>query len=435
MISDVDLKIEIQEKALALAPPPDEVTEKSRLADYASIFESLILSYASRKKDIAKVNLYSDKLYAISEDHFIIPLMVKVILSEGWSFVDAFKELIERSIQKKQLTTIHLAIPLLCIKISLMDNKEGQKRLISILNQVPKDVRRSAIQEAIKTLCDYGSYELAQECYSLLPPSKKFEFPFELTVYHIFQGLGEIEESYHKFKAIYKNIKPGQTKEFQEKLAEICKSLYKNRQIDAAGRVIDQILGIWPANYIAWKYHSLILAGEREWNYVTEFFNDVEGISPIFEYFSLEQAYSGLFYLYNHNYLESVKRYKTALDDAFEEQPLPIQIGYWLDSAFVENEYDKFPYREIEFALGAQANLAFAYYLSGKKEEGFSQAQKIIDLYPDDCIGYRVLGCLHYSEGNMDKAREAWTSALGKQVAGDEKQVIQTWLEKITAPS
>jgi tetratricopeptide (TPR) repeat protein len=174
---------------------------------------------------------------------------------------------------------------------------------------------------------------------------------------------------------------------------------------------------------------AFILICEHQWEKAQELLNQAH--QNEFEDLGVLFTNRGYIFIFQNQYDEAVKILEGAINVSEDKDEAILHIAYAFNRELCVNNQDDYPIRYISVKMAIFANLATAYYLIGQNEKAFTAAQEAITADPEDCIGYRILGCLHFSQNDYKLAREAWNKALRSKKSKGEAKVIKSWLAEI----
>jgi tetratricopeptide (TPR) repeat protein len=281
----------------------------------------------------------------------------------------------------------------------------------------------------ISILLEQQKYKHVIKWYESFDPIQDRE-PILPSYYHALMGLGEVNKAYKILSQSLENNKDTENEDLINTFEEQGVLLYASGQIASASSVFEQILQIVPNRYRSRNNLGYLHICQHDWDKALDLLEQAQ-----------KDGYPDINVLItNRGYVQICKG---AFEDAIqlleeisgklsqEENPAYLHIAYSQNQKIRFSQADDYPNRSISIKMAIMANLATAFYLNGQSERAFSAVRESINADPEDCIGYRVLGCLHFSQNEYKLARRAWNKALRSIRSKSETRVIKSWLAEI----
>jgi tetratricopeptide (TPR) repeat protein len=221
-----------------------------------------------------------------------------------------------------------------------------------------------------------------------------------------------------------------QTERRLDVLDNIGFSFYIQGKIQAAQSVFEQLSEFAPqVSHFACNL-GFILIGERKLSEAESYLSRALGLPDNKAVSPLILANLGYLYLLQGDYTKANASLQQASSLAAEQQAGILRVAYWQDGQVVP-DFTPHPTYYIPVRTAAQANQVTLAIARHQIEEAESLARKMLQENPDAPWGHKMLGWVLRTESKVDKARNAWKSALQYATTPQEKGVIEQWLKRL----
>jgi tetratricopeptide (TPR) repeat protein len=281
----------------------------------------------------------------------------------------------------------------------------------------------------ISILLEQQKYQHVIKWYENFDPIQDRE-PILPSYYHALMGLGEVNKAYKILSQSLENNKDIENEDLINTFEEQGVLLYASGQIASASAVFEQILQIVPNRHRSRNNLGYLHICQHDWDKALDLLEQAQkdgypDINVLITNRGYVQICKGAF----EDAIQLLKEISGKLSQ--EDIPAYLHIAYCQNQEIRFSQADDYPNRSISIKMAIMANLATAFYLNEQPEKAFSAVRESINADPEDCIGYRVLGCLYFSQNEYKLARRAWNKALRSRKSKNETGVIKSWLAEI----
>ena len=252
---------------------------------------------------------------------------------------------------------------------------------------------------------------------------------FAALYYSALHGLGKLQEANSLLLQKMGELKGDHRINFLEKIENKGVQSYENGDVNVSKQIFEQVLQVEPTRARSLNNLAFLLICTRQWDQALELLAKAEQTNyPDLDVLLTNRGY---IYLCQKLYEQSIQTFQSAICESSKDNEAILHVAFpWNDDIFQDKSVD-YPTRMVNVITAIQANLATAFYLGGNIEKAFIAARAAIDNDPGDFIGYRVLGCLHYTQGDFEFTRQMWKKALRSNKTKAEAQVIKNWLGEL----
>ena len=243
----------------------------------------------------------------------------------------------------------------------------------------------------------------------------------------IYQGLEGLDKSQAIFRSF---LNEADNKEEAVELSlDKAISFYLSGQVQLTKLIFTSILEIWPEEARVLNNLGFIYICEKEFEEAKKLLNFA--LKNQYENLTITQANLAYIAINETNYNLAIELLLNAQKNlpAIDQQAI-LHVVYWYDENISNYKIDQYPNRFRSTLLVIQANLATAYYLNNQISQAFEIARSVIETYPEDSTGYRVLGCLYFAENDIMLARANWEQALQKASKAETK-ILEEWINSL----
>jgi len=239
------------------------------------------------------------------------------------------------------------------------------------------------------------------------------------------------DQAFNILRGEYQSVSEKQRKIFLGALEGEGVDLFQEGSFTESKQLYEQILKIAPDQARSINNLGFILMSERSWLAAQGLLkrSEEEG----YEYPPVLKANQGYIALNLDEAQNAIELFNEALQgledtDKEEDQSAILHVAYPWIGGLAANRGDDYPIRSVLIRTTVLANLACACYLLGDRKQALTLTQQAIESDPEESIGYRMLGCLHFLQGDYEQARQAWDRALESRLSQEEDAIIRDWL-------
>lgn len=259
-------------------------------------------------------------------------------------------------------------------------------------------------------------------------PDEKQDELFILN-YAALLGAGLYQQSFDLLQNRHQSQNQERINELLDSVENLGVNFFVRGHLAASKTLFDQVITIEPERLRSINNLGFIYLSERNWASAQELFLRAENLG--FEEKAILKANLGYIELSNQNFRKANSLFYEALDATDEEEAALLYVAYPWKGKLFEDRADNYPSRHILIRVIVLANLATVNIMIGEENLAIEFAQKAIETDPKESTGYRVLGCVSYILGDVEKAREMWEKALKSKKSKTEDQVIKEWINSL----
>ncbi len=242
---------------------------------------------------------------------------------------------------------------------------------------------------------------------------------------------GRTEQALKVLQEEYQSVSEKQRGVFIQAIENAGILLFEEGSVAASKQLYEQVIQISPGQARSINNLGFIFISERSWLAAQELLLRAE--KEGYEFPPILKANQGYIALNINEPQNAIELFIEALKgledkDGEEDQFALLHVAYPWIGGLAENRGDDYPKRNVLIRTAIFANLACAYYLLDEKEQAIALAQMAIESDPEESTGYRMLGCLHFLQGDYEQARQTWKKALESRLSHQEEAITRGWL-------
>jgi len=255
----------------------------------------------------------------------------------------------------------------------------------------------------------------------------KYEDIIATTKYSLLINLREYQSAYNYLESLFTNLSEEKKNHFLDNIELQGVEFFTSGEIDKSRIVFEDITKLFPSNPNSLNNLGFIKIIQNDFNTALSLLDEAEKWG--YEDLEILLSNKGFVFISLGQYLEAIKCLEEAnrlvSDNEFEAY-LNIKFNVESNPELFEGKY--YPDRFISVKLVVLANLSTCYSLINNNEKAFMIANTIVEEFPEDNIGYRILGNLHYVENDIKSSKKYWNKALKLERSRKESKEIKELL-------
>lgn len=313
-----------------------------------------------------------------------------------------------RLLEAVSLLNLELADQGLAVLTSLRRDYPGNSGLIRLQYETLVHLQRS--EDALKMLDDVIS---SGPPSNDLPPMR----------YEVLHRLGRAQEAWEYISPLLSE----KTEQRLGSISDIGVRLYRDDEVQAARRVFIQLTDFVPDDAGFLCNLGFLLIGDGEYERASQILIKASESTSDKDQKALIQSNLGYLYLILGNHVEAADQLSRALTNTDGSTKAIQRVAYYV-GGIVNPGYSPYPKRFLSISFAAKANQITLALANGEPNVAAELAAELLREGPDETIGYEMAGWVHWSNGKLAEAREAWEAALSLTESSEEQEVYTQWL-------
>jgi tetratricopeptide (TPR) repeat protein len=294
---------------------------------------------------------------------------------------------------------------------SLRRDYPGNSSLVRIEYETLVHLQR--YEDALNMLDDATSYGHHSND---LPPMR----------YEVLHRLGRAQEAWEYISPLLSE----KTEQRLELITAMALRLYLDDEVMASRGIFTQLTEFAPEDARFLCNLGFLLIGDGEYERSIQILAKACESTSDDDQKALIQSNLGYLYLILGDYVAAADQLTRALAHTNRSTEAIQRVAYYADGK-VNPGYSPYPKRFLSISFAAKANQITLALANGEPELAAGLASELVREAPREAIAYEMAGWIHWSNGELADAREAWEFALSLAESTEsleEREVYAEWL-------